>query len=59
MAARKVQKSEQKLCFMGDLNKEKGTLENYKKLVKEPRFICTGCGRTAASDSSLCSPERM
>lgn len=54
-----VKKSEQKLCFMGDLNKEKGTLENYKKLVKEPRFICTGCGRTAASDSSLCSPQRM
>ncbi len=59
MAAKKTQKSDQKLCFIGDLNKEEGTLENYKKLVEEPRFICTGCGRTAASDNNLCSPERM
>jgi hypothetical protein len=59
MIGKKAMKGEQKLCFIGDIGKEKSTLDNYKKLVKEPRFICKGCGRTAASDSNLCSPERM
>jgi hypothetical protein len=59
MTGKKMQRGGEKLCFIGDIGKEKSTLDNYKKLVKEPRFICKGCGRAAASDSNLCAPEKM
>jgi len=59
MTGKKTERSGGKLCFIGDIGKEKLTLENYKKLVKEPKFICKGCGRAAANDSNLCAPEKM
>ena len=32
------------------------TLEEYKALVKNPKFICKKCGRAAANEDNLCEP---
>jgi len=38
---------------------KKGINEDYKALVKGAKFICTGCGRVAASEDNLCAPEPL
>lgn len=38
---------------------KKGVNEPYKGLVKDAKFICTGCGRVAANEDSLCAPEPL
>ena len=43
------------LCMVA----EKGIDTDYKALVKDGRFVCTGCGRVAASEKSLCAPEAL
>ncbi len=35
------------------------SLEEMKKLVKDPRFICRICGRAAHSDRNLCEPVSL
>jgi hypothetical protein len=32
------------------------TVEEYKKLVKNPKFLCRGCGRVAEKEENLCNP---
>jgi hypothetical protein len=59
MAGKKIEKAEERLCFVGDIAKDKSSLENFKRLVRDPKFICKGCGRVAANDSNLCWPEKM
>ncbi len=31
-------------------------LKAYKELVKNPKFICRSCGRTATKEENLCEP---
>jgi hypothetical protein len=38
---------------------QKGINDDYKKLVKDGKFVCGNCGRVAASDKSLCAPEPL
>ena len=49
---------EDKLCAMtccpGRIN-----LQELKPLVKDPRFICSECARTAAKEENLCSPQKL
>jgi hypothetical protein len=33
--------------------------EDYKALVKDSKYVCRACGRTAVSDKSLCDPEKL
>ncbi len=33
--------------------------EAYKTLVRNPQYICIGCGRVAASDTNLCAPRPL
>jgi len=51
----KMQKTEEKLCFAGDFGKDQSSMKEYKRLVKEAKFICKGCGRVATSGGNLCS----
>ena len=44
------------LCAMIE---EKGVTDEIKKLIKNPKYVCSCCGRAAASKDSLCSPEPL
>lgn len=33
--------------------------EAYKALVRNPKFICLGCGRVAADEANLCAPRPL
>ena len=32
------------------------TLDEMKKLIRDPKFICKKCGRVAAKEENLCEP---
>ncbi len=34
-------------------------MDKIKPLVKEPKYICSSCGRVAASAENLCQPEKL
>jgi hypothetical protein len=50
---------EEHLCLLQNIGYLKSHLEQYKKLVKDPKFICKGCGRVAAQERHLCAPEKL
>ncbi|UCG80756.1 MAG: hypothetical protein JSV60_00285 [Desulfobacterales bacterium] len=50
---------EQHLCFLRNVGQLTKNLEGYKKLVKDPKFICTMCGRAAASEKNVCVAEAL
>jgi hypothetical protein len=50
----------QHLCYlvnMGVLGTS--SYSGYKKLVKDAKWICRSCGRSAASPKSLCNPKKL
>jgi hypothetical protein len=50
---------EEHLCLLENIGYLKSNLEDYKKLVRNPKFICKNCGRAAANEKNLCSPEKL
>jgi hypothetical protein len=38
---------------------DKVPMEKIKPLVKNAKYICKGCMRTAAKSENLCSPEPL
>ncbi len=50
---------EQHLCYLQNVGYIESEFENYKKLVKNPQFVCKNCGRAAASDQNLCKPDKL
>ena len=34
-------------------------LEEYKKLVRNPKYVCRQCGRAAAEAENLCDPVSL
>lgn len=50
---------EEHLCLLQNTGYLKENFEDYKSLVRNPKFVCKGCGRTAASDKNLCAPEAL
>jgi hypothetical protein len=52
-------KHDEHLCYLQNMGYIANNLEEYKKLVRNPKFVCKNCGRTAASDSNLCRPEPL
>jgi hypothetical protein len=47
------------LCYLQNVGFLSKQLEEYKKLVKGAKYICKACGRTAASETNLCVPEKL
>ena len=50
---------EECLCVAHAMNYIKTNLEDYKKLVRNSKFVCKECGRTAADEKNLCDPEPL
>lgn len=50
---------EQHLCLLQNIGYLKTNLEDYKKLVRNPGYVCKNCGRTAANEENLCAPEKL
>jgi hypothetical protein len=38
---------------------DKTPIEKIKPLVKDSKYICKGCMRTAANPENLCAPEKL
>jgi len=50
---------EEHLCVAKSVGYLKTNLDDYKKLVQNPKYVCKECGRAAASDKNLCDPEPL
>jgi hypothetical protein len=50
---------EQHLCYLHNLDFMKSNLEDWKKLVRGPNFVCRKCGRAAAQEKNLCKPDKL
>lgn len=50
---------DQHLCYLQNLGYVESNLEDYKTLVKDPKFVCKNCGRTAANEKNLCNPDKL
>jgi hypothetical protein len=47
------------LCYLSGQESFKKAFGDYKKLVSTARYVCKGCGRTAANPENLCAPEKL
>ncbi len=50
---------ENHLCYLQSKGYHQSNRQDYKKLVTDAKYICKGCGRTAASSDSLCASEKL
>jgi hypothetical protein len=49
---------EDKLCFLST-SEDQDDLDRLNHLEKDGRYVCSACGRTAASEENLCAPEEI
>jgi hypothetical protein len=47
------------LCYLHNTGFLQKNLEAYTELVKNPKFICTVCGRVAEKAENLCGPSKF
>jgi hypothetical protein len=47
------------LCLLMNIGYYRVRKEDYKNFVREGRYICKDCGRVAAEERHLCSPEKL
>jgi hypothetical protein len=52
-------KHESHLCYLQNVGYVESELEAYKKLVRQPKYVCKNCGRAAANETNLCKPEKL
>jgi len=50
---------EEHLCYLQNIGFLLKNWTEYKKLVKNAKYICRACGRVAASAENLCDPEEL
>jgi len=50
---------EEHLCYLANIGFLKSNQAEYKSLVKDSKFVCENCGRTAVSEVNLCKPVKM
>lgn len=54
VALARERERKQHLCYK--VNNSVTTINGYKELVRNPKFICQHCGRGAAKKENLCRP---
>jgi len=47
------------LCMAANVGFVKTHLEEYKKYVRNGKFVCKNCGRVAAKAENLCDPAEI
>jgi hypothetical protein len=47
------------LCYLINMGYIDSSLDDYKKLVKDAKFVCKRCGRSANSSENLCRPVKI
>ena len=47
------------LCYLNNLRLQDTHPEQYKELIKDPKFFCQNCGRAAADSKNLCKPQKL
>ncbi len=50
---------EKHLCLLQNVGYLKSNFEDYKKLVKDGKFVCKNCGRVAVNEINLCAAEKL
>jgi len=48
---------EQHLCLLQDVGYLTSNLAEYKKLLKEGKYVCKNCGRAAANEKTSVLPK--
>ena len=49
---------DEKICTISGVGDEID-LDRLRSLIKDSRYICSNCGRSASSAGNLCAPERL
>ncbi len=49
----------QHLCYFVSQGFHLSDKQEYKAMVENPQFICSGCGRLANSEKNLCKPAKL
>jgi hypothetical protein len=52
-------KHDEHLCYLQNVGFLDDHLDIYKELIKNARFVCRNCGRSAANEVNLCKPEKF
>ncbi len=47
------------LCYLTNLGYQNSHPDDYKDLVRDPKFMCKNCGRVAHDAKNLCKPEQL
>jgi hypothetical protein len=47
------------LCYLINMGYIESNFDDYKNLVKDGKFVCKRCGRTANSEENLCRPAKI
>jgi hypothetical protein len=47
------------LCMAHNVGFVKNNLQEYKKFVRNAKFVCKNCGRAAAKAENLCDPDTL
>lgn len=47
------------LCYLVNMGYIESSFDDYKKLVKDAKFVCKQCGRAADSAENICRPEKI
>ncbi len=48
-----------RLCSLVKDGCQKDKVEEYKKLLRDARYMCKKCGRAAAKAKCLCKPVKL
>jgi hypothetical protein len=47
------------LCYLVNMDYLKSNFKDYKELIKDAKFVCKNCGRSANSEENLCQPQKL
>ena len=47
------------LCYLVNMGYIESSFNDYKELVRDAKFVCQKCGRSANSDENLCRPVKI